>query len=206
MNIVLPRVGTSALQRKLYLKAKQEEGKRFYTLYDKIYRLDVLHRAYDLVRENGGSPGLDGQTFERIERTEEGRMDFVNQLREELVTKTYQAQAVKRVYIPKGNRDEKRPLGIPTIRDRVVQMAAKLVLEPIFEADFSDHSFGYRPKRHAHQAMDQITKAMRQGHVNVIDADLSKFFDTLPHDKLLLTVAERISDGEVKAMVKSSRY
>jgi len=200
MNIEIPQSGTRTLQRKLYLKAKQAEGFRFYALYDKIYRLDILHRAYELVKANGGSPGLDGRTCKQIEE-EEGKARFISEIREDLVTRQYQAQAVKRVYIPKGN-GERRPLGIPTIRDRVVQMATKLVLEPIFEADFSENSFGYRPKRHAHQAIDTITEAMRYGHVKVIDADLSKYFDSIPHDKLLRTLSERISDGPVLGLLK----
>lgn len=200
MNMILPRMGTKNLQRKLYLKAKQDNRFRFYALYDKIYRYDILQRAYDLVRDNSGSPGVDGRTFEHIE-SEEGRQGFIEQLREELQQKRYRAEAVKRVYIPKG-KTAKRPLGIPTIKDRVVQMAAKLILEPIFEADFSDFSFGYRPKRHAHQAMDAIAEAMRFGYTQVLDADLSKYFDTIPHDQLLHTVAERISDHAILALLK----
>jgi len=200
MNIVLPGYGTRVLQRKLYLKAKQAEGARFYTLYDKISRPDILQRAYDLVRANGGSPGLDGRTFEHIE-SEEGRAGFIDQLRKEPQGKTYRTQAVKRVYIPKGQK-ELRPLGIPTVRDRVVQMAVKLVLEPIFEADFSDVSYGYRPGRHAHQAIDAISTALRTGHVRVIDMDLSRYFDSIPHDRLLRTVSERIADAAVLGLLK----
>jgi RNA-directed DNA polymerase len=199
-NISLSRESTRAFQRKLYVKAKQEERMRFYSVYDKISRLDILHHAYDLVRANNSSPGVDGCTFAQIE-TIEGRAAFIEQVHSELVNKCYRAQAVKRVYIPKGN-GEQRPLGIPTIKDRVVQMATKLVLEPIFEADFSDHSYGYRPKRHAHQAIDAISQAMRQGCTQVIDADLSKYFDTIAHDKLLRTIAERVSDGAVMALLK----
>ena len=200
MNIAKPSVGTRILQRRLYLKAKRAERYRFYSLYDKISRRDILHRAYELVRQNDGSPGIDGRTFSQIER-EEGTAGFIDQIKEELEAKVYQTQPVKRVYIPKGN-GEQRPLGIPTIKDRVVQMAAKLVVEPIFEADFTDSSYGYRPKRHAHQAVDAITEAMRYGHTQVIDADLSKYFDTIPHDKLMRTIAERISDGAVLALIK----
>lgn len=200
MNIAKPSIGTRILQRKLYLKAKRAERYRFYSLYDKISRRDILHRAYELVRQNDGSPGIDGRTFLQIER-EEGGAGFIDQIKEELEAKAYRAQPVKRVYIPKGN-GEQRPLGIPTIKDRVVQMAAKLVVEPIFEADFSDSSYGYRPKRHAHQAVDAITEAMRHGHTQVIDCDLSKYFDTIPHDKLMRTIAERISDGAVLGLIK----
>lgn len=200
MNIVLPQSGTRHLQRTLYLKAKRDKTYCFYSLYDKIYRPDILQRAYDLVRSNGGTPGVDGRTCEQIE-SEEGRERFINQLMEDLKQRKYQTQAVKRVYIPKG-KTELRPLGIPTVKDRVVQMAAKLVLEPVFEADFSEFSYGYRPKRHAHQAMDGITKALRQGYTQVIDADLSRYFDTIPHNKLLRTVSERVSDGAILALLK----
>ena len=200
MNIVLPQSGTRRLQRTLYLKAKQAPQLRFYALYDKVYRPDILQRAYDLVRENDGSPGLDGRTFDQIE-SEEGRQGFIDQLTKELKEHIYEPQAVKRVYIPKGKASV-RPLGIPTLRDRVVQMAVKLVLEPIFEADFSEFSFGYRPRRHAHQAMDAITWALRCGYTEVVDADLSQYFDTIPHNKLLRTVAERVSDGAILALLK----
>lgn len=193
--------GVRSLQRKLYRKAKQAEDFRFYSLYDKLSRLDILQRAYQQVKANRGSPGLDGLTFDAIEQEENGKQRFVEKIQTELRSKTYQASPVKRVYIPKGN-DERRPLGIPTLQDRVVQMAAKLVLEPIFEADFSDCSFGYRPKRQAHHAVDEISRALRYGHVNVIDADLSKYFDTIPHDKLLRTVAERVADGGVLSLLK----
>lgn len=200
MNILLPRSGTRNFQRKLYQKAKQDKQFCFYALYDKIYRPDILQRAYDLVRGNGGSPGVDGRTLKDVE-CEEGRQEFINQLQTELKQQTYKAQPIKRVYIPKG-KNELRPLGIPTVRDRVAQMAAKLVLEPVFEADFSNSSFGYRPKRHAHQAMDAITTALRCGYTNVIDADLSKYFDSIPHKSLLRTVAEKVSDGAMLALLK----
>ncbi|WP_022948237.1 group II intron reverse transcriptase/maturase [Methylohalobius crimeensis] len=188
------------LQRKLYTKANQEPDFRFYALYDKLCRADILSHAYRRVRSNKGAPGVDGQTFEAIE-AEEGEAQFLQRLQKQLESKTYQADAVRRVGIPKPD-GSKRPLGIPTIRDRVVQMAAKIVLEPIFEADFCEHSYGFRPKRSAHDAVDAVADALLSGHAQVIDADLSKYFDTLPHAKLLAAVAERISDGAVLALIK----
>jgi group II intron reverse transcriptase/maturase len=188
------------LQRKLYTKAKQEPAFRFYALYDKLYREDILSHAYALVRSNKGAPGVDGQTFEAIE-AEEGKASFVQRLRKQLEGKTYRADAVRRVWIPKPDGSQ-RPLGIPTIRDRVVQTAAKIVMEPIFEADFCEHSYGFRPKRSAHDAVDAVARALLSGHAHVIDADLSKYFDTIPHAKLLAVVAERISDGAVLALIK----
>jgi len=188
------------LQRKLYQKAKREPGYRFYALYDKVYRADVLAYAYRLVKAAGGCAGADGRTFADIEG-EEGIAEFLAKVGEELRAKTYQAEAVLRVVIPKDNGGE-RPLGIPTIRDRVVQMAAKLVLEPIFEADFCNCSYGFRPKRSAHQAIDEIADGMHQGYTKVIDADVSKYFDSIPHSKLLATVAERVADGAMLHLLK----
>ena len=188
------------LQRKLYTKAKQEPGFRFYALYDKLCRADILSHAYGLVRANGGAPGVDGRGFAAIE-AHEGRERFVACLQEELTHKSYRADAVRRVWIPKSD-GSKRPLGIPTIRDRVVQMAMKIVIEPIFEADFCEHSYGFRPRRSAHQAADAVAGALLKGQAHVIDADLSKYFDTIPHAKLLSVVAERISDGAVLSLIK----
>jgi len=188
------------LQRKLYAKAKQEPGYRFYALYDKIYREDILRHAWNLVRSNGGSPGIDGVSFEMIEQGE-GVEGFLKGIAEELQEKRYCAQPVRRVMIPKGDGRE-RPLGIPTIRDRVVQMAVKLVIEPIFEADFTPHSYGFRPKRSAHDAIDDIANALWAGHTQVIDADLSSYFDTIPHANLMAVVAERIVDGAILALLK----
>lgn len=189
-----------ALQRKLYLKAKHQSTFRFYSLYDKVYRRDVLQRAYDLVRQNRGSPGADGETFESIE-CETGRKAYLQEIQKTLKAKTYRAMPVKRVEIPKPN-GETRPLGIPCIRDRIVQMAVKLVVEPIFEADFSPHSYGFRPKRSAHHAMDDIKEGLLKGHTQVIDADLSKYFDMIPHDKLQKAVAERIVDSRLLSLLK----
>jgi len=188
------------LQRKLYRKAKQEPAFRFYALYDKVCRADILSHAYNLVRSNRGSAGIDGISFEDIE-ADEGLSAYLAELEEALKSKTYKPSPVKRVMIPKDDGSE-RPLGIPTIRDRVAQMAVKLVVEPIFEADFCESSYGFRPKKSAHDAIDDIAYALNKGYTKVIDADLSKYFDTIPHDKLLTVVAERISDGEILRLIK----
>ena len=198
MLSTLDRIRT--LQRKLYCKAKQEPAFRFYSLYDKVYRADILSHAYTLVRANKGAPGVDGVSFKSINKGE-GEGKFLQRLEEELREKRYRCQPVRRVWIPKPD-GSRRPLGIPTIRDRVVQMALKLVIEPIFEADFCDSSFGFRPKRSAHDAADAISNALLTGHRQVIDADLSKYFDTIPHAKLLAIVAERINDKAVLALIK----
>lgn len=170
------------LQRKLYDKAKREPAFRFYLLYDKVWRTDILAHAYDLARANQGAPGVDGMTFDQIEA--QGRADWLRRLGEELRTKTYRCQPVRRVMIPKPGGGE-RPLGIPTIRDRVVQTAAKLVLEPVFEADLDPAAYGYRPGRSAGDAIEAVLTLLRQGHTKVVDADLSKYFDTIPHDALM---------------------
>ena len=188
------------LQRKLYRKAKQEPACRFHALYDKVYRADILSHAYNLVRANKGSAGIDGVTFEAIEE-KEGAIAFVAELAGALKDKTYRPDPVKRVMIPKADGSQ-RPLGIPTIRDRVAQMAVKLVIEPIFEADFCDTSYGFRPRKSAHDAVDDVTHTMNKGYTKVIDADLSKYFDTIPHANLMATVAERISDGAVLHLIQ----
>ena len=187
------------LQRKLYIKAKQEPAYRFYARYDKLYRADILSHAWRLVKANGGSPGIDGLSFEAIER-EIGVERYLKEIGQSLQAHTYRADPVRRVMIPKADGSE-RPLGIPTIRDRVVQMAWKLVVEPIFEADFCEHSYGFRPQKSAHDAIDTIAHAMHQGYQQVIDADLSKYFDSIPHAKLLAVIAERIVDGALLALV-----
>jgi group II intron reverse transcriptase/maturase len=188
------------LQRKLYRKAKQEPACRFHALYDKVYRADILSHAYALVRANKGSAGIDGVTFAAIEE-QEGITAFIAELEEALRNKTYKPDPVKRVMIPKADGSQ-RPLGIPTIRDRVAQMAAKLVIEPIFEADFCETSYGFRPKKSAHAAVDDVAYAMNTGYTEVIDADLSKYFDTIPHANLMAVVAERICDGAILHLIQ----
>jgi RNA-directed DNA polymerase len=187
------------LQRKLYAKAKAEPGFRFYLLYDKIYRADILAHAYELAKANKGAPGVDGVTFETVEAA--GVEEWLTALGEELRDKTYRPQPVRRVLIPKPGGGE-RPLGIPTIRDRVVQTAAKLVLEPVFEADFDPEAYGYRPGRSAVDAVRRVHGHLKAGYTDVVDADLSKYFDTIPHDELLQCVARRISDKQVLALIK----
>ncbi len=188
-------------QRKLYQKAKQEEKFRFYLLYDKVCRMVILTYAYKLVKTNNGSPGVDGVTFESIEMEDGGAEWYLKSISDELISKKYKPMAVKRVYIPKSD-GSKRPLGIPTIKDRIVQMATKIVIEPIFEADFYDNSYGFRPKRNAHQAMDEISKQLRTGKTQIIDADISKYFDTIQHSKLLQLVAKRIVDKHILKLIK----
>lgn len=188
-----------SLQRKLYCKAKAEPAFRFYILYDKICREDVLRHAYALARANAGAPGVDGTTFEQIDAS--GVEAWLAGLREDLVSKTYRADPVRRATIPKPGGGE-RPLGIPTIRDRVVQTAAKIVLEPIFEADFEDNAYGYRPRRSAVDAVKETHRLLRWGYTDVVDADLSKYFDTIPHAELLRSAARRIVDRHVLWLIR----
>ena len=198
MSLATP-ITIRTLQRKLYRKAKAEPAFRFYLLYDKIYREDVLRHAYRLARANAGAPGTDGMTFAAIEAL--GQERWLAALREELVLKTYRPDPVRRVSIPKPDGGE-RPLGIPTIRDRVAQTAAKLVLEPIFEADFEDNAYGYRPIRGAVDAVKEVHRLICRGYTDVVDADLSRYFDTIPHDELMKSVARRIVDRHVLRLIK----
>lgn len=186
-------------QRKLYLKAKQEKDFRFYILYDKIFLHFILAEAWQQVKANGGGAGVDGVTIEQIEQ--EGEDKFLKELAEELRQQTYQPSAVKRVMIPKANGEE-RPLGIPTVKDRVAQTACKLVIEPIFEADFADCSHGFRPNRSAKDAVTKIKEHLKAGKTEVYDADLSKYFDTIPHDKLMIALKERIADQRVLRLIE----
>jgi len=186
-------------QRKIYQKAKQETSFKFYRLYDKIYLNYFLREAYQKVKQNDGAPGVDKQTFKDIEK--KGVEIFLQEISDELKIFTYKPQSVKRVWIEKAN-GKLRPLGVPTIKDRVVQMSCKMVIEPIFEADFSEHSFGFRPGRNSAKAITQIKTHLKEGYTEVYDADLSAYFDTIPHDKLQKALAERISDHDVLRLIK----
>jgi RNA-directed DNA polymerase len=191
----------SALRQKLYWKAKQEPGFRFYALYDRIFRADVLACAYELVRGSRKAAGVDGMRFEDVESSPGGVAGFLAKIQESLRAKTYKPDAVRRVYIPKPD-GRKRPLGIPTIRDRVVQMAALLVLEPIFEADFLGCSYGFRPERSAHDALKAVRENLAEGRREIYDADLAGYFDSIPHDKLRKCLEMRIADRTVLKLIR----
>ncbi|MCH7685086.1 MAG: group II intron reverse transcriptase/maturase [Planctomycetes bacterium] len=193
----LPKV--QKLQEALHVKAKRSSDYRFYTLYDKMYRADVLWVAYRRCLINGGAPGINGQTFEDIE--DYGEKRWLDELAEELRTKTYRPSPVRRVWIPKPD-GKQRPLGIPTIKDRVVQMAAVLLLEPIFEADLQPEQYAYRPGKSAHDAIRHVHLLLNTGHTEVIDADLSGYFDSIPHGELMKSVARRISDKQMLHLIK----
>lgn len=197
----LPNTGSKIqeFQQSLYNKAKAEPKYRFYSLYDKTVRTDILAEAYTRVKANGGTCGVDGETFEDVER--EGVTEYLAELQLELKERRYRPLPVKRVYIPKANGTA-RPLGIPTVRDRIVQTAFLLILEPIFEADFADSSFGFRPKRSAHGAIREIYKYLNWGCTEVYDVDLEKYFDTVEHWKLMRLIARRVSDGQILHVIK----
>jgi RNA-directed DNA polymerase len=187
------------LQLKLYQKAKQQPTYKFYILYDKVFLVHILEQAYLRCKAKAGSPGVDKVSFAQIEQA--GRGAFLEQIREELRTRSYTPSPVKRVWIEKENGGQ-RPLGIPTIKDRVVQQACKMVIEPIFEADFEDHSHGFRPNRSAKDAITQIKENLTEGMHAVYDADLSKYFDSIPHDKLMATLRQRIADPRILRLIR----
>lgn len=189
------------LREKLHQKAKGEPKFRFYSLYGLIYRKDILVAAWQQVRKNRGAAGIDGITFKHIEQSTEGVEGFLTGIENELREKKYRPQPVRRVYIPKPD-GRQRPLGIPTIKDRVIQMALLLILEPIFEADFQECSYGFRPGRNAHQAVREIEKNLKAGYREIYDADLKGYFDSIPHDKLMKCLEMRISDRQVLKLIR----
>jgi len=193
-----PQVKSRELQRKLYLTAKRNRNRRFHALYDRIFRPDILSQAWEEVRRNGGSAGVDGVSIEDVER--EGVEQFLCQIAQDLKAGTYRPKPVLRVYIPKPD-GKQRPLGIPTVRDRIVQQACKLVIEPIFEANFRENSFGFRPKRSAQQAVTEVKKSLISGWW-VVDADIQSYFDTIDHTMLLSLLKRRISDRRVLKLIR----
>jgi len=198
-EMIKASISLQDLRRRIYVKAKADKNWRFWGLYVHVCKMETLREAYKMAKRNNGAPGIDGVTFEAIE--ERGVGAFLEGIRDELVTGTYWPTRNRRKEIPKGQK-KVRVLGIPTIRDRVVQGALKLILEPIFEADFQDGSYGYRPKRTAHQAVDRVARAIVQYKTRVIDVDLKAYFDTVRHDLLLRKVAERVDDTDVMQLLK----
>jgi RNA-directed DNA polymerase len=187
------------LRRKIYLKAKSDKAWRFWGLYVHVCKMETLRAAYNDAKENDGAPGIDGVTFEDIEKA--GVEVFLEEIRDELVPETYWPTRNRIKEIPK-DKDKVRILGIPTIRDRVVQGALKLILEPIFEADFQEGSYGYRPKRNPHAAVDRVAEAVVKNKTRVIDLDLRAYFDNIRHDILLRKVAERVNDDQVMRLLR----
>jgi RNA-directed DNA polymerase len=186
------------LQSKLNRKAKAEPEYRFYQLYDKVYRSDILEYAWRLAKANDGAPGVDRESFEKIEK--EGLEEWLKGIGKELHDRTYEARPVRRKMIEKQGGGE-RPLGIPTVKDRVVQTAAKLILEPIFEADLEPNAYGYRPGKSAQGAITEVKEVMREGYTDIVDADLSKYFDTIPHSELMKCAAKRIVDKHMLHLI-----
>jgi RNA-directed DNA polymerase len=199
MNLKPPEDKVRKLQETLQAKAKSSPGYRFYALYDKVHRLDVLTEAYRRCLKNAGAAGVDGQTFADI--AEYGMERWLSELAEELRTRTYRPQAVRRVWIPKAD-GSLRPLGIPTVKDRVVQTAALLILEPIFEVDLQPEQYAYRSERSAGDAIRQTMALIKAGHGEIVDADLSGYFDSIPHHELMTSVARRVSDGRLLHLLK----
>src|SRR6202795_397859 len=198
MNLATP-ASVQKLQTALHAKAKEASGYRFYALYDKMYRKDVLAFAYECCKANGGAAGVDGQTFEAIEAY--GAERWWDEMAQELKSRTYQPLPVRRVFIPKPD-GKQRPLGVPAIRDRTAEMAAVLILEPIFEADLQPEQYAYRRDRSALDAVNRVHKLIYAGHQEIVDADLSSYFDSIPHSELLQSVARRVVDGAMLHLIK----
>jgi group II intron reverse transcriptase/maturase len=198
MSLATP-ASVQKLQTALHAKAKESPNFRFYALYDKVHRKDVLTYAYECCRANGGAAGVDGQRFEDIEAY--GVERWLDELAQELKNRTYQPLPVRRVYIPKPD-GKQRPLGVPAIRDRTAEMAAVLVLEPIFEADLQPEQYAYRRDRSALDAVKRVHQLIYAGHQEIVDADLSSYFDSIPHSELLNSVARRVVDGAMLHLIK----
>jgi len=197
-SLLTPQDKVRILQRKLYAKSKKEKGFRFYSLYDKVYQKEVLEEAWAQVKANKGAAGIDGKTIKKIK--EDGEEKFILDVESELRAETYQPKAVRRVWIPKRD-GKKRPLGIPTVKDRLVQTAVKIVIEPIFEADFQDCSYGFRPKRNALQATEEIRKYLGWGLGKVVDTDIDNFFNKITHWKLMWLVSKRMVDKKILRLI-----